>query len=668
MNESKRYGTTLYRIIAALSHRLTPADVADGVAREAAKVFDASAAMVALFDDAADRVRIVASVGYPASLSERWTGRPMSELDLVTTVRRGQALFARSRACDARFDAALTQIFGDGAGFLAPLAVGDHVIGGLGMSFDHVREFDEEERAFISSLAAHCAQSLERARLFEAARNATAAAESARCELDAVLDQLPIGVVVTRTDGRIVINDEARRIFGTDRRTSSVERRDRLYPPSILKHPDGRDYTAEEVPVTRALAGETIRGEELFMTCSDGTQCLVRVTAVPVRNEAAEIEAAVATFSDITEERSIAEQLRKTERRHDAVLRATNDVIWEVDPNTRHVEWNDAFQQQLGHDPDEVNRHPDGGLGWWIESIHPDDRDRVVRSYEAARDGGDETWTSEYRMRRADDTYVATFERSVFERDRNGEVLRIIGSMSDVSEHRRLLDELREAVLVRDDFLSIAGHELRTPIAALSAQLVGLRQLPLDEAARLKKLAAAARQVRRLTALADELLDVSRIVHGKLQLQRDETDLAVVVTEAAERLEEEFQRGNTPLRVAAGERVSGDWDRLRLDLVITNLLTNALRYGDKQPVDVRVEADGERARVTVADRGIGIRPEDQARIFERFVRAAPARQFGGLGVGLWLARQIAEAHGGTLRVVSAPDAGSTFTLELPRTR
>jgi len=120
------------------------------------------------------------------------------------------------------------------------------------------------------------------------------------------------------------------------------------------------------------------------------------------------------------------------------------------------------------------------------------------------------------------------------------------------------------------------------------------------------------------------------------------------------------------LEVEAATPAVGRWDRLRLDLLVTNLLTNALRYGDRRPVAVRVVSEANEVRVVVVDQGMGIRPEDQERIFERFVRAVPARQFGGLGIGLWLSRQIAEAHGGSLRVTSAPGAGSTFTLSLPR--
>ena len=430
----------------------------------------------------------------------------------------------------------------------------------------------------------------------------------------------------------------------------------------MMKHPNGVPFTEEELPIVRAMRGHSVSGQEMLMTRADATLRHVRVNAGPVRDEQGNITSVVAAFADISDEQRNADQLRANQRRHRAVMRATNDVIWELDFTTQRAEWSDALERLFGHHDERANAHPEGGHGWWKERVHDDDRARVVEGFQQALASDDTSWTDEYRFRSADGSYRNTLDRCVIERDAAGNAVRAVGAFTDVTEQHHLLDELRHAVAVRDDFLSIAGHELRTPLAALSAQILGLQQLPLDDATRARKLAAAERQVRRLSTLVDELLNMTRIAHDTLRLEPDELDLAQLVREAAARLAEDFQREGTRLEVDAAEAVIGRWDRSRLELVVTNLIGNALRHGQRQPVRVRVEAAGERARVIVEDRGPGVPVEDRERIFERFARDESSRRVGGLGVGLWLSRQIVEAHGGRLTL----EEGARFTVELPR--
>jgi signal transduction histidine kinase len=235
-------------------------------------------------------------------------------------------------------------------------------------------------------------------------------------------------------------------------------------------------------------------------------------------------------------------------------------------------------------------------------------------------------------------------------------------------EDARLYAAALQALRLRDDFLSVAGHELKNPLNALQLQLRILarkareHQLSDSLAERAERVA---RTGERLGLLIEDLLDVSRITAGQLQLQYSEVDLTAMAREVLSRMEEELSRSGCKASLEAERPVMGCWDRLRLEQVLMNLLSNACKYGQGQPIQVRVEAAPGLARLSVRDEGYGIAPEDQERIFQRFQRAEATRHIQGLGLGLWICRQIAEAHGGTLRVESAPGKGSTFILELP---
>jgi signal transduction histidine kinase len=172
--------------------------------------------------------------------------------------------------------------------------------------------------------------------------------------------------------------------------------------------------------------------------------------------------------------------------------------------------------------------------------------------------------------------------------------------------------------------------------------------------------------VERLTRLVDNLFDVSQITAGRLQLQREPCDLSDAVRAVVGGLSEQSSRAGCSVEVSAPALVMGHWDRFRIEQVITNLLTNAFKYGAGKPVEISLEATESTARLRVRDQGIGIAPEATERIFERFERVATGHHRKSLGVGLYIARQVIDAHGGVVRVESSSPAGSTFIVELPR--
>ncbi|NMO19856.1 PAS domain S-box protein [Pyxidicoccus fallax] len=271
--------------------------------------------------------------------------------------------------------------------------------------------------------------------------------------------------------------------------------------------------------------------------------------------------------------------------------------------------------------------------------------------------------------------YSATPVRDARGRITHGVVVGVdvTARMEAERERERLLDELKLAVSARDEFLGIASHELKTPLTPLALKLEALARAAgaEPESPLARRLASHVevmrRQVKRLAGLVNDLLNVSNIRGGRLALTLEprQCDLAALVRDVAGRFDTEVKRAGCEVRLHAPAPVQGVWDSSRLEQVVTNLLANAVKYGPGHPVMVSVEAVDGRARLTVRDRGIGIAPENLQRIWGKFERAVSERHYGGLGLGLYISRQIVEALGGTVRVESALGQGATFIVELP---
>ena len=237
------------------------------------------------------------------------------------------------------------------------------------------------------------------------------------------------------------------------------------------------------------------------------------------------------------------------------------------------------------------------------------------------------------------------------------------------AEKERLIEELRAAIAARDEFIAVAAHELRNPMTPI----VGQVQLLLSRARRervsdsliggLEMLETAVdHYVRRATTL----LEITRLNADRIHLQPAQFDLRELVYECVRKYEQMAVRAGSPLHCFADQPVPGTWDRLATEQVLDNLVSNAIRYGDGRPVSVELTGDDDQVVLRVIDRGIGIAPDDRARIFERFERGSAAPRTGGFGIGLWLSHKLVLAQGGTLQVDSEPGRGSTFMVRLPR--
>jgi two-component system OmpR family sensor kinase len=238
--------------------------------------------------------------------------------------------------------------------------------------------------------------------------------------------------------------------------------------------------------------------------------------------------------------------------------------------------------------------------------------------------------------------------------------------VTDLSERKRQ-EQAEAAVRMRDEFLAIASHELRTPLSTLVLRLGLLERHAVS--GDLNQVQASVNrakdQTERMRRLVDRLLDVSQLASGRLQLELEDGDLGEVAKEVAERFSEDASNSGCEVRLSVATGVRTRLDRFRLDEAIGNVISNAIKYGAGKPIDVELKTKDRKATLVVQDRGIGIPIEDLSRIFGRFERTTISRNYGGLGLGLYIAKQVIEQHDGSIRAESRPGGGARIVIELP---
>ena len=255
-------------------------------------------------------------------------------------------------------------------------------------------------------------------------------------------------------------------------------------------------------------------------------------------------------------------------------------------------------------------------------------------------------------------------------RDKAGTIDGILILGIEVTDQVVTRKKLEQAVQVRDEFISIASHELKTPVTSLKMQLqITQRHLETNTVLsqeRLKKsMFVSLKQVDRLTRLIEDMLDMSKIQAGKMMMVHRDVNLTALISEIIERHQDSFQHANCLVEFHYKEIEEVQCDAARIDQVITNLLLNATKYGAGKPISISIDADAEHGIIAIKDNGIGIHEDFRHKIFDRFERAAPDSNISGWGIGLYIAKQIVDAHKGSIQVNSQLNAGSEFIVRIP---
>jgi PAS domain S-box-containing protein len=359
---------------------------------------------------------------------------------------------------------------------------------------------------------------------------------------------------------------------------------------------------------------------------------------------------------------------RFVEERFRALVSSVKDyAIFMLDPSGNVETWNAGAERAKGYRADEI-------IGQHMSRFYtPEDLSRGLPATllaQAVREGRVES--EGWRVRKDGTRFWADVVITALLDDR-GRLMGFAKVTRDLTERLRAQEEqlrlahAEEAIRLRDEFLSIAAHELRTPLSAVQLQLQALLERPdgIDPRAR-AKIERACRSGERLVTLVDALLDVSRITTGNLTLSPSQFDLTAAVQEVVDRFGEHALRAGSVVSVRSDGALEGHWDRLRIEQVVTNLLGNSLKYAAGTPVDIVLGGNEKEVTLTVSDGGPGIPESEWDRIFLRFERAASTRNFGGLGLGLYVVRQIVEAHGGNIQLTRPRPKGAHFVIRLPR--
>lgn len=497
-------------------------------------------------------------------------------------------------------------------------------------------------------------------------------------------------LIDTIPDGILILNDEQQKVVFNQHFTSlwnasesDLESADKT---TILGHISLALKTSDAFLKANDLAQSLKAPYSEFFELNDDRVIEGRSSPQMTAGKATGV---VWSFSDATKYKLEDQALRESDLRLRKIFETSalgilivnlTSTIAKGDTCSAGAKVNQAFLKMLGYSQEEFDR-----VG--VKAItHPEDWEADLSLFLDLVAGKIDHYEIEKRFYRKDGALIWVRIVVSLGEDVPGRAPFAMAILHDITKLKTLTQE-REALLLaerkakesaetalefRDKFLAMASYELRTPLTPIK-MLISILKKSVENVttghtrteAMTKLTQYADCQIDRLIALVDNLLDVSRITRGLLSIRLENCNLSSLVREVAKRHTDELLKAKCTLNLQHLESIEGNWDQLRIEQVVSNLLSNAIKYGAGKPIEIITTKMNETARLTIRDHGIGILKKDQENIFNRFERVAPITNYGGLGLGLFISKQIVEAHHGKISVESKPGQGAAFIVDLP---
>ncbi|BAB74596.1 PAS domain-containing protein [Anabaena sp. FACHB-709] len=425
-----------------------------------------------------------------------------------------------------------------------------------------------------------------------------------------------------------------------------------------------------------AKDGDIIEHEYRMHHANGGWCWFFSRNSVFTRNADGSPRQIVGTAFDITARKQVEEELRSSNERFRLAAAAINALIYEWDVKKGTVTRTEGLTRILGYSVEEATPT----IEWWQEQIHPEDQDFLVQQFQNLP-VNQNRYTFEYRIRHKNKQYLYVLDQGVITRDENGQPVRVVGSTTDISDRKRAETERNQLLQLeklaraeaeaanhtKDEFVAMVSHDLRSPLNAILGWSQLLRTRQLDETTFTRALETIERNAQSQSKLLEDLLDMSRVLRGKLQLEFCQVDLAAIIGVAIETAYPSAKAKNIHLKSVIDESIPlipGDINRLLQ--VLGNLLSNAIKFTPPEgQITVQLSYTDSEAHITVTDTGIGIKSEFLPYVFDRYRQADCQHKQHGLGLGLAIARYLIELHGGAIHVTSPGEGqGTTFTIKL----